>query len=198
MTTSDITITFDRTRDEAIKARLDFYHATPGYQSFHKFGPFYFWIIIFIVGLLLNFPNRFLTVSTWGQPDPRLTFNVCAIGLFPVSALIGYGLFRLVLARRDGAIRAAVNRQPDEVYGIMTVTVGPRGIVIQAPVGRVEQSWALVDTLRVTSECVHLCHIWTRIYSIPRSALGERQAEFVSQVEKWLSEAPEPPPAAPG
>ena len=181
-----MTITFLRTYDEALIARLAFADSTKVAKLLKKYGVLFLSVIIFLMLLFLNYPfdGEFFV---YGKSYPVISSSITICGLIPSSFLFGWLAYKILMVFRRTAIERALSRMLPESFGTMSITISQTGLIVQAPLVRAEYDWKMANSLFWTSEYLFFCMGSTLLVSIPVSALGSRLAEFVADAEKWTS-----------
>ena len=185
-----MTITFLRTYDEALKARLAFVNSSKSVIRLKKYGILVLSVIIFLILLAVNHPfsGEF---SIDGKSYLWISASITICALIPFSFLFGWLIYKLLNISRQTAIERALKRLPPETFGTMSITINQDGLIVQAPLVRNEYDWKVANFLFSTSEYLFFCMGSVLIVSIPVNTLGSQLADFIAEAEKWTTLKPE-------
>jgi hypothetical protein len=110
----------------------------------------------------------------------------------PVSLIIGWVIYKFSLASRRNAIIEQFEGLPADYFGLVSVSMDHDGLAIQAPHFQGKYDWKMINTIKMTQEYLFFCFNTHLVLSIPISALGTQQSEFIEKADNWMSSAKQP------
>ncbi len=181
-----MTISYLNSYDNAVKSRLTFDKLSIKWKRFLVYRSIAISILVLLFLLDRNYlSNEGIRINGVFQPFASLIFNL--IWSVPVSILIGWVLYKFSLVSHNNAIIAQFEGLPAEYFGSVSLSLEDDGLAVDGPTFRGKYSWKMINALKTTGDYLFFCFGSHLISSIPTSALGNQQSEFIAKAENLIT-----------
>ena len=103
------------------------------------------------------------------------------------------GDYKFSLATRKNAIISQFEGLPSDYFGMVSISIEQDGLVFQMPLFQGKHSWKVINSLKTTQEYLFFCLDNRLVLSVPLTALGNQQEEFISHANAFILSGKQPP-----
>ncbi len=183
-----MTSTFMNSYENAVNSRLAFDALSPNWKRQLIFRSVVISCLLLVFLIYITYTTKFGTsiiINNTSHPIASLIIDIAWI--IPVSVVAGWGDYKFSLATRKNAILSKFEGLPSDYFGTASVSINQDGLAFQMPLSQGKFSWKLINTIKSTKGYLFFCRNNQLVLSMPLSALGNNEVEFISIANSFMS-----------